>query len=127
MGKRIGTLETRIHIYRNTVSKFLKNSEEKEYVAEQSAGVIDAYRTLIDALARSMYIGSKDVLCPLDKLKVVREKMTSVSELYVIEGGDHSFKIGKKHLRSEGSLQEEAGECAANAISKFISWLMEGR
>lgn len=53
--------------------------------------------------------------------------MTSVSELYVIEGGDHSFKIAKKHLQLEGSSQEEAEECAANAISVFISRLMEGR
>lgn len=53
--------------------------------------------------------------------------MTSLNELYVIEGGDHSFKIGKKHLQLEGSSQEEAEECAANAISKFISGLMEGK
>lgn len=32
--------------------------EEREYAAEQSARVIDAYRTLTDALARAMYIVS---------------------------------------------------------------------
>nr|GLL42009.1 KAT8 regulatory NSL complex subunit 3 [Ipomoea trifida] len=37
--------------------------------------------------------GSKDGLCPLDKLEAVRKKMTCANELHVIEGGDHSFKI----------------------------------
>lgn len=71
--------------------------------------------------------GSKDGFCPLEKLEGVRKKMNSVNELHVIEGGDHSFKIAKKHLQSEGSTQEEAEECAANAISKFIFGLMEWR
>lgn len=53
--------------------------------------------------------------------------MTSTNELYVIEGGDHSFKIAKKHLQLEGSSQEEAEACAADAISKFVSRLIEGR
>ena len=36
--------------------------EEREYAAEQSARVIDAYRTLTDALARAMYIVSMILL-----------------------------------------------------------------
>lgn len=41
--------------------------EEREYAAEQSARVIDAYRTLTDALARAVYIvsivlGSKQIV-----------------------------------------------------------------
>ncbi|WOH12274.1 hypothetical protein DCAR_0831776 [Daucus carota subsp. sativus] len=84
--------------------------------------------TLLQLKVPVMFVqGSKDALCPLEKLEAVRKKMTSLNELYVIEGGDHSFKIGKKHLQLEGSSQEEAEECAANAISKFISGLMEGR
>ncbi|KAK2966503.1 hypothetical protein RJ640_019032 [Escallonia rubra] len=65
--------------------------------------------------------GSKDGLCPLEKLESVRRKMKSVNELHVIEGGDHSFKIAKKHLQSKGSTQEEAEGTAVQAIAAFVS------
>ncbi|PKI77926.1 hypothetical protein CRG98_001718 [Punica granatum] len=64
--------------------------------------------------------GSKDALCPLDKLEAVRKKMKAFSELQVIDGGDHSFKIGKKHLQTTGSTQEEAEELAVQAIGDFV-------
>ncbi|KAL0312479.1 UNVERIFIED_CONTAM: hypothetical protein Sradi_5647200 [Sesamum radiatum] len=65
--------------------------------------------------------GSKDGLCPLEKLEAVRKKMNSNNALHVIEGGDHSFKIGKKHLQSTGTNQEEAEDIAVQAIEKFVS------
>lgn len=65
--------------------------------------------------------GSKDGLCPLEKLEAVRKKMNSVNALHVIEGGDHSFKIAKKHLQSTGSNQEEAEDIAVQAMEKFLS------
>lgn len=39
----------------------------------------------------------------------------------MIEGGDHSFKIGKKHLQSKGSTQDEAESEAVQAIAAFVS------
>ncbi|PHT57884.1 hypothetical protein CQW23_00247 [Capsicum baccatum] len=65
--------------------------------------------------------GSKDGLCPLEKLDAVRKKMKCANELYVIEGGDHSFKIGKKHLQLAESTQEEAEKLAVRAIATFVS------
>ncbi|KAH0646084.1 hypothetical protein KY284_033968 [Solanum tuberosum] len=65
--------------------------------------------------------GSKDGLCPLKKLEAVRKKMKCVNELYVIDGGDHSFKIGKKHLQLIESTQEEAEKLAVHAIATFVS------
>lgn len=65
--------------------------------------------------------GSKDGLCPLEKLKAVQKKMKCVNELHVIEGGDHSFKIGKRYLQSKGTTQEEAEDLAIRAIATFIS------
>lgn len=70
--------------------------------------------------------GSKDGLCPLEKLEAVRKKMKCVNGLHVIDGGDHSFKIGKKHLQSEGTTQEEAEETAVQAIARFTSRFMGG-
>ncbi|XP_020546891.1 KAT8 regulatory NSL complex subunit 3 isoform X2 [Sesamum indicum] len=71
--------------------------------------------------------GSKDGLCPLAKLEAVRKKMNSINALHVIEGGDHSFKIGKKHLQSSGNNQEEAEDIAVQAIAKFVSNIMKER
>lgn len=65
--------------------------------------------------------GSKDGLCPLELLEVARKKMNSATALHVIEGGDHSFKIAKKHLHSIGSNQEAAEDQAVQAIATFIS------
>lgn len=65
--------------------------------------------------------GNKDALCPLDKLESTRKKMKSVSDLYVIDGGDHSFKIGKKHLQANGSTQDQAEDLAVQAIATFLS------
>ncbi|XP_065858660.1 uncharacterized protein [Euphorbia lathyris] len=65
--------------------------------------------------------GSKDGLCPLEKLQDVCKKMKTQNEIHVIDGGDHSFKIGKKHLQTNGSTQEKAEEIAVQAIASFVS------
>ncbi|XP_068644535.1 uncharacterized protein [Aristolochia californica] len=65
--------------------------------------------------------GSKDALCPLEKLSGVRKKMKSVNELHVIDGGDHSFKLGKKFLQSHGLGQDETEENAVTAVAEFVA------
>ncbi|XP_019170032.1 PREDICTED: KAT8 regulatory NSL complex subunit 3 [Ipomoea nil] len=65
--------------------------------------------------------GSKDGLCPLNKLEAVRKKMTCANELHAIEGGDHSFKIGKKHLQLSETTQEEAEDLAVQAVATFVA------
>ena len=65
--------------------------------------------------------GSKDGLCPLEKLEAVRKKMKPVNKLHVIDGGDHSFKISKKHLQINGSTQDEVEDLAVQSIAEFIS------
>lgn len=70
--------------------------------------------------------GSKDALCPLEKLEATRKKMKALNELHVVDGGDHSFKIGKKHLQANGSTQQEAEAVAVQAIAAFISRSLEG-
>lgn len=65
--------------------------------------------------------GSKDGLCPLDKLKSVRKRMKSINDLHVIDGGDHSFKIAKKHLQATEATQNDAEESAVQSIASFIS------
>lgn len=66
------------------------------------------------------YQGSKDALCPLDKLQSTRKKMTCKNELHIIDGGDHSFKVGKKYLESRGLNQHDLEMEAVKAISQFV-------
>ncbi|KAL8141588.1 hypothetical protein V2J09_014620 [Rumex salicifolius] len=65
--------------------------------------------------------GSKDGLCPLDKLKSVQKKVKPLNDLYVVEGGDHSLKVGKKHLLAQESTQEDAEGSALVAIAQFVA------
>ncbi|CAM8980321.1 unnamed protein product [Rhodiola kirilowii] len=53
--------------------------------------------TLLQLRTPTMFVqGSKDGLCPLERLEAVRTNMECPNKLHVIEGGDHSFKISKK-------------------------------
>uniref|UniRef100_A0A7N0U037 KANL3/Tex30 alpha/beta hydrolase-like domain-containing protein n=1 Tax=Kalanchoe fedtschenkoi TaxID=63787 RepID=A0A7N0U037_KALFE len=78
--------------------------------------------TLLQLKTPIMFVqGSKDGLCPLEKLDAVCKKMDCVNKLHVIEGGDHSFKIAKKHLQLSGTTQDEAEDHAVQAIAMFAS------
>lgn len=65
--------------------------------------------------------GGKDGLCPLGKLEAVRKRIKPINGLHVIEGGDHSFKIAKKHLQATGTTQNDAEESAVQSIASFVS------
>ncbi|KAG2680903.1 hypothetical protein I3843_11G120200 [Carya illinoinensis] len=78
--------------------------------------------TLLRVTVPIMFVqGGKDTLCPLEKLEAVCKKMKSIIGLHVIDGGDHSFKIAKKHLQTKGSTQDEAEDLAVQAIAAFVS------
>eukprot|EP01018_Ginkgo_biloba_P004488 Gb_07873 [translate_table: standard] len=82
--------------------------------------------TLLELSVPVMFVqGSKDGLCSLEKLEAVRKKMTTPNELYVIEGGDHSLKIGKQMLKAKGINQVEAEMQALMSIQSFLSRLLK--
>lgn len=59
-------------------------------------------------------------------LATVLKKMKSVNELHVIDGGDHSFKIGKKILQSTGRSQAEAEtEAETEAVHAIANFVMK--
>ena len=45
--------------------------------------------------------GSRDSLCPLDKLAAVRARMTAPSTLLVVEGGNHSLEVSAAPAQGE--------------------------
>lgn len=77
--------------------------------------------TLLKLKIPTMFVqGSKDGLCPLDKLESTRKKMTCKNELHVVDGGDHSFKTGKKYQESTGVNQHDSEMEAVKAIAQFV-------
>lgn len=55
------------------------------------------------------------------------KKMKALNTLYVVENGDHSFKIGKKNLESAGITQEEAEQSTVQAIATFVSQISSAK
>ncbi|KAM2227828.1 hypothetical protein ACFXTI_014596 [Malus domestica] len=83
--------------------------------------------TILELSIPIMFVqGSKDGLCPLEKLETTRKKIKCLSDLHVIDGGDHSFKIGKKHLQTTGLSQDKAEDLALQAIAAFWLRSLEG-
>ncbi|KAI5079855.1 hypothetical protein GOP47_0005334 [Adiantum capillus-veneris] len=70
--------------------------------------------TLLELRVPVMFVqGSKDGLCPLDKLQGVLKKMVCSTKLHVIEGGDHSFK----------SIEQVACNVVDHLIKGLGQWL----
>ncbi|XP_031493926.1 uncharacterized protein LOC116260011 [Nymphaea colorata] len=81
---------------------------------------------LLQLTTPTMFVqGSKDGMCPLEKLNAVRKKMKARNELHVVDGGDHSLKVGKQTLKSDGVTQAQVEEKALTSIAEFISSVLE--
>jgi len=63
--------------------------------------------------------GSRDSLCPLDKLAEVRARMTAPSTLLVIEGGNHSLEVSAAQRKATGDTQAGADARVREAIRAF--------
>jgi predicted alpha/beta-hydrolase family hydrolase len=64
--------------------------------------------------------GSKDSLCPVERLEEVRARMTAPTALHVVDGGNHSLLLGARTLAARGETQEHVDERAMEAIAKFV-------
>src|SRR5262245_7124505 len=65
--------------------------------------------------------GSRDGLCPLDKLAAVRARMTAPSTLLVIEGGNHSLEMSAAERKASGRTQADSDARVLEAIRTFVS------
>lgn len=65
--------------------------------------------------------GTRDAMCPLDRLASLRERMQAPSELHVVEGGDHSLKASAGALRAQGTTHAEVDQRIFAAIEKFVT------
>ena len=65
--------------------------------------------------------GTRDSLCPLDLLESIRAEMKPPTFLHVVEGGDHSLLVSKRHLAAAGETQEEVDQRILQAIAQFVT------
>jgi uncharacterized protein len=78
-------------------------------------------QVLIELRSPILFVqGAKDSLCPLDLLEDVRKKMTAVSGLHVVAGGDHSLVVSKTELKAQGRSQPEVDAGIGEAVSSFL-------
>ena len=64
--------------------------------------------------------GTRDGLCPLDRLEAARRAMRAESALHVVEGGDHSLLVQKTELRARGITQAAVDQAAFAAVEAFL-------
>jgi uncharacterized protein len=64
--------------------------------------------------------GTRDPLCPLDRLAEVRSQMRAVNELHVVEGGNHSLLVSKTQLKANGESQDDVDRRILEAIRNFL-------
>jgi uncharacterized protein len=62
------------------------------------------------------FAGTRDTLCDMEKLKGVLQKLKAPWQLFVIEGGDHSFHVPKV-------LHKTEQEIFAQITGKSLDWL----
>jgi uncharacterized protein len=65
--------------------------------------------------------GTRDPLCPLDKLAAVRPRMTAPNHLFVVEGGDHSLEVSAQQRKAAGETQADSDVRVLAAIAGFIA------
>jgi len=64
--------------------------------------------------------GSRDPLCPLADLETVRAAMRAPTELFVVEGGDHSLAIRRKPKAGERT-QDQWDDEVLDAARRFLA------
>jgi predicted alpha/beta-hydrolase family hydrolase len=64
--------------------------------------------------------GSRDPLCPLDSLAQVRPAMSAPTDLFVVEGGDHSLAIRRKQPAPGERSQDQWDDAVLDAVRGFL-------
>lgn len=67
--------------------------------------------------------GTRDSLCALPELELVRKRMTAPSELFVVDSGDHSLEATKTSLKRSGTTQADVEQAILSAVRSFCEGL----
>jgi predicted alpha/beta-hydrolase family hydrolase len=78
-------------------------------------------QVLVDLKTPILFVqGTRDSMCPLERLAEVRARMQAPSELFVVEGGDHSLNVQKTLLKKQGLTQAEVDDRVYQATAAFL-------
>jgi uncharacterized protein len=84
-------------------------------------------QVLLDLQTPILFIqGTRDALCPLDRLADVRTRMSAPSELVVVDEGDHSLRITQRRAKREGITQADVDAQITAAVHAFLKRWAEG-
>jgi uncharacterized protein len=79
-------------------------------------------QVLVDLRTPVLFVqGTRDSMCPLGRLADVRERMQAPSDLFAVEGGDHSLGVQKGVLKKQDLTQADVDERIFGAIEAFVT------
>jgi len=64
--------------------------------------------------------GTRDPMCPLERLNEVRKKMSAPTKLFVVDAGDHSLQVTKAQLNEAGETQAAVDARILHVIQHFV-------
>ena len=64
--------------------------------------------------------GTRDSLCPLDRLEALLPKLAAPHALHRVEDGDHSLRVSAKGLKARGETQESVDDGIVHAVKAFL-------
>src|SRR5207244_786385 len=64
-------------------------------------------------------------LCPFDLIERVRAEMKAPNLLHVVEGGDHSLLVSKRHLHATNETRDDVDQRILETIAQFCSRYLE--
>lgn len=64
--------------------------------------------------------GTRDKLCPLERLNALLPRLCAPHALHVVEGGDHSLEVGKRELAARAETQAAVDDGITRAIAAFL-------
>jgi predicted alpha/beta-hydrolase family hydrolase len=88
----------------------------------QNGAVRDA--VLLELRTPVLFVqGSRDNMCPLDRLSAVQARMRAPHATFVVEGGDHSLVVKEGDLAKSGLSQDGVYERIVQRIADFLAEL----
>lgn len=64
--------------------------------------------------------GTRDKLCPLERLRALLPRLRAPHALHVVPGGDHSLLVGKRELAARAETQPAVDAAVTRAIAAFL-------
>jgi predicted alpha/beta-hydrolase family hydrolase len=82
----------------------------------------DVRETVLLELERPILFvqGTRDALCPLERLNALIPRLRAPHALHVVAGGDHSLVVGKRELATRGETQATVDATITRAIAVFL-------